>query len=379
MKRDMEGAGGSVRVMTVHAAKGLEAKVVFLPDTCGVPAASFDPAVFDIAETGSSPLLVWSPSKRDDPEPVERARASEREAAMREYRRLLYVALTRAEERLYLAGFFGSREPSDDCWNAMVERTFEAYPHEEVPAFWDGAETVRRFVAAGASGADGEIGRADEAGDQGRFPLAPDWLFKPVARMPSTEVLRPSRVAAGASRPGGARGDGYGLAYGSAVHELLQLLPARSPAERPEAGRAYLRARGQAFPAELHGRVLAEALAVIGHPALAPLFGEGARAEVALAGRLPAPDGTMRDLAAKVDRLVATPHAVIVADFKTGVPTPAVPLAYREQLALYRRLVEPLWPGRPVRALLVWTRGPAIVELDAQVLEADADAALSQA
>ncbi|MCX8256130.1 MAG: double-strand break repair helicase AddA, partial [Beijerinckiaceae bacterium] len=148
IKRDMEGQGGTVRVMTVHAAKGLEAKIVFLPDTCAVPTARLDPPVFDLAAEGAPPLIAWSPRSGDDPAPIAEARKRQREASMREYRRLLYVAMTRAEERLYLAAFYNIHKPPEDCWSAMAETVFgEA---ETVAAFWDEAEVVRRIHRPGA-------------------------------------------------------------------------------------------------------------------------------------------------------------------------------------------------------------------------------------
>ena len=113
IKRDMEAAGDAVRVMTVHAAKGLEAKIVFLPDTCGAPTGRHDPRIFALTENedADDASLVWSPKMDADPAPVARARDKLREAARNEHRRLLYVALTRAEERLYIAGFVGERGP----------------------------------------------------------------------------------------------------------------------------------------------------------------------------------------------------------------------------------------------------------------------------
>ncbi len=375
IKRDMENAADAVRVMTVHAAKGLEAKIVFLPDTCSVPAPSLDPVVFDLAaeEEGAAPVLAWSPRKGDDPSAVAEAREARRRATMREYRRLLYVAMTRAEERLYLSGFFRAKEPPGDCWDAMIRAAFEVAPDgatiEHVPAFWEGTDTVMRLTTAGES----EPAAAPKvAMEQALLDLAPPWLAAPAPDEASPGPrLRPSRLgggAASAERREGAR-------FGTVVHELLQHLPDIAPAQREAAGHAYLAAR--TFPTERRKPALAAALGVLALPELASLFAPGSRAEVAVSGRLQRAGGGERIVDGTVDRLAVTADGVVVADFKTGAVPDETPQRYVEQLALYRRVLQPLWPGRPVHALLVWTHGPMLVRLDPEALDMAADAALA--
>ena len=111
IKRDMEAAGNAVRVMTVHAAKGLEAKIVILPDTCGVPSGRHDPKLFrlDPEAAGGTQAILWSPRADADAGPVAAARDAVRQRAIEEHNRLLYVAMTRAEERLYVAGYCGEK------------------------------------------------------------------------------------------------------------------------------------------------------------------------------------------------------------------------------------------------------------------------------
>ncbi len=358
IKRDMEGPGDAVRVMTVHAAKGLEAKVVFMPDTCAVPDARLDATVFDLdAGTGKPPLLVWSPHKADDPEEVARSREAERKAKMNEYRRLLYVALTRAEERLYLAGFYNVRLPPDDCWGQMIDRAFREA--ETAPAPWDANETVLRIVQPGSAGPGDTLGLPCATGEQGALSCGPPWLFQPIARLAAeSTALRPSRRAIAPTAERRAA-----LAYGDMLHLLLQHLPSQPVAQRAEKARAFLAARPGSLPQSRHEALIAEALAVIALPELAPLFSGEARAEVAVVGRLPRPDGTHYEVSGKVDRLVVLPDRVIAADFKSGEPKPDVPDDYRRQIALYRKVLAPLWPGKRLAMLLVWTRTPSVVEL----------------
>ena len=115
VKRDLEAVQNAVRVMTVHAAKGLEAKIVFLPDTCGAPSGKHDPSLFTLTSKDRS-LLIWSRGKDSDPQEVAIAREAYRLAECAEHQRLLYVALTRAEERLYISGFHGRNGPAEGCW-----------------------------------------------------------------------------------------------------------------------------------------------------------------------------------------------------------------------------------------------------------------------
>src|SRR5882672_9987022 len=98
----MERGRDEVRVMTVHGAKGLEADIVILPDTTSVPRASMDASLL---YTEHGPL--YPSAKQDAPQPVLAAKQAAEERVLEEHRRLLYVALTRARDRLYVCGFEG--------------------------------------------------------------------------------------------------------------------------------------------------------------------------------------------------------------------------------------------------------------------------------
>ncbi|WP_395665531.1 3'-5' exonuclease [Methylocella sp.] len=191
VKRDMEAGGDAARVMTVHAAKGLEAKIVFLPDACNGLSAQHDPKIFALEERhlGRRPVL-WSPRRAEDCAEAALARARARELAEDEYRRLLYVALTRAEERLYIAGFHGAKDPPALSWARMIEATLGADGRfEEAEAFWSADEKVLRLVVeAEALGA----GRTAPAAPSGRVPTG--W------RKSSRRRKRPRRRSAPRAR-----------------------------------------------------------------------------------------------------------------------------------------------------------------------------------
>ncbi|MGP8231168.1 MAG: double-strand break repair helicase AddA [Methylovirgula sp.] len=369
IKRDMESAANAVRVMTIHAAKGLEAKVVFLPDTCGAPSGRHD-AKLHVLDGGkpNTKVLAWSPRQGDDPEAVGRARQAARDAAEDEHRRLLYVAMTRAEERLYISGFYNKTEPNERAWGRMIAAVRDD-KFVEVPADWNKNETIWRYAAPGT------IERiVAEASPAAAAEIAlPDWLTKPAPREAAPlPPLRPSNaLAAGEPEvppPNAQRR--AALQRGRLVHILLQYLPEVEAGQRRAAAEAFLHLRAPDFPGAKE--LIDTVLGVIEAPALAALFGPRARAEVAVAGTVTLPNGATRDVLGQIDRIAESEDEVILADYKTGAPmaAAATPDSYLAQMALYRALLAPLWPGKSLRCLLIWTSGPETVELSAAQLDA---------
>ncbi len=371
IKRDMETGSDCVRVMTIHAAKGLEAKIVFLPDTCGVPSGRHDNKIH-VLEGGGAPVLAWSSRKDADPQAVAAARQKARAEAEDEHRRLLYVAMTRAEERLYIGGYRGSTEPNGLAWSQMIGASlgenFVAFP-----AFWDQSETIRRWLAPGKLAAGIAAGR-ERAAEHVDLPAF-------LTRAPPREAmppppLKPSSALAAADAIEPQSADTLpraALERGRLMHVLLQHLPDVAPDARRDAARVFLAARADELDADARDALIGEALAVLETPSLADLFGPRARAEVAVVGHIAGPQA--RAISGQIDRIVETEGEVIVADFKTGAPctATAMPAAYLVQMALYRAVLAPLWPGKRLRMLIIFTAGPTVVELG----EAQMDAALA--
>ena len=369
IKRDMEAAGQCVRVLTVHAAKGLEGKIVLLPDTCSAPGSRFDPKIFELGED-HAPLLAWSPRAEADCGPLALRRASARDDNAEEYRRLLYVALTRAEERLYIMGFHGARKPDADCWYEMVKKCMQARM-EDAPALWaPEEETVLRCVHGGAL-----VQAPHEETPPASAPQKPLWLTlaAPHERAP-TQPVRPSSALAAADHF--ALSDAaqtlraHAMQAGRMVHELLQHLADVAPETRESAAQIYVTRRGARLPHEVQAGVGRQALAVLGDPRLAALFGPGSRAEVSLAGTIQV-NGREAPIVGQIDRLAETDTHVLIADFKTGAPpTGPMPASYAVQLSLYRAAIQQLYPDRDVQAYLIWTEGPRIEALSEEMAQA---------
>ena len=372
----MEQADDAVRVMTVHGAKGLEAKIVFLPDTCATPFRSKPPALFEIADpafAGAPPFLAWSARRDDDPPAVAAARAAAMAAAADEHRRLLYVALTRAQERLYIAGFAGTKETPDDCWHKMIEASL-GRDMESFPAPWPGRDMVKRRAENWPPGGEAPVEPA-----QADFFTSEDFLFSPAPpERVADPPLRPSHALAAAGQP---ESDNLparpfalapqGLIAGRLMHRLLQHLPDTAPARRLQAASRFLEARGAGLSADNRQRLARAALEVIDDPRLSALFGPGSRAEAAIAGTLARESGAPLAVSGQIDRLAVTGDEVLIADFKTGAPPGggAAPAPYVAQLALYRAVMATIHPGLPIRAFLIWTSGPEVVEIAPEALD----------
>jgi ATP-dependent helicase/nuclease subunit A len=365
VKRDMEASGDSVRVMTIHAAKGLEAGIVFLPDTCGAPSGRHDSKLFalDAARPGEPPLVVWSPREASDPPDVAGARAAAREAAAGEHRRLLYVAMTRAAERLVISGFQGPRGRAKDCWYDMARAGLDGVM-ASASAPWSKDEKIWRL---------GEAGRLSESAPaearQGSDP-PPPWLRVRAAPERAPPPLRPSRAAPAPLAGDGDARRGSRREAGRLNHSLLQYLPEIARDLRLDAARRFIARRGAGLSADEQAAALERALAVIDDPRLAPLFGPNSRAEAAVAANLARPGSAPTPFVGRIDRIAIGEENVLIADFKSGAqPGKSVPAAYVAQLALYRAALTPLYPKLRVQAYIVWLDGPDIVEIEPDRLD----------
>jgi ATP-dependent helicase/nuclease subunit A len=204
----------------------------------------------------------------------------------------------------------------------------------------------------------------------------PDWLAQKVVAEPEPlPPIRPSSALGAADRMMRA-GDGpyapEARLRGTIVHALLERLPSLPPEKRGAMATAYVKARAPRLAAGLRETFVSHALSVLQHTALVPLFGAGSRAEAPLAGRIATAEGELL-VSGQIDRLAVLEDEVLVADFKTTARPPREgeppPQSYVTQLALYRLLLQEIYPEKRVRAFLVWTAGPVVHELGNAELE----------
>ena len=351
IKRDLAAPEREVRVMTVHGAKGLQAPVVVLPDTTAGPRGG-SARMFDLAG-----VPVWSPRKDTDTPELSAQRAIADAKVEEEHRRLLYVALTRAQDRLIIAGNWhgGGKEGfNKKSWYALCADAMDAF----VPG---GADEVRRHGVPGpAMGVKGA-----GSGKEGQVPdwaLRPPPVDTPARRLsaPTSLLSRQTPVLA----PFGVRREAQ-MKRGRLIHSLLQYLPELPEAMREAAGRTFLERDAELDDAR-RAEMLAAAMGVLADPAMADVFVPGGRAEAAVIGtseELP-PDVVING---RVDRLVVTPERVLVIDFKTDQPAPetvsGVADTYLAQMAAYWAVLRQAYRGRDVVAALCWTDGPKLMVL----------------
>ena len=379
VKRDMDVAREEVRVMTVHGAKGLEAPIVILADTTTRPAGPRDPRLLALPRArvapGTPDCLVWAGTMATDVDPIGEARERARAAAIDEYRRLLYVGMTRTAEHLVVCGAQGLNGKPKNCWYDLVR---DSLWEEAIEGPADhGVGAVRRWIKTPAAERAGEPAEASE-------PVIeiPAWLGRAApAEAPSARMVSPSSALEG-GRMATQRGNNgvaqrQALARGRIVHRLLQGLPDVPADRRIIAARRHL-AGAEGFTEAEREAMIAEAMALFEDPVFGPLFAPGTRAEIPIVGRLARAGKTTLAVSGQIDRLAVAPDAILIADYKTDRPAPQrpedVPKSYVTQLALYRAVLRRLYPDKKLRAALVWTEIPALVELPADVLDAALDA-----
>jgi len=364
LKREQAGAGGVVRVMTVHGSKGLQAPIVILADATGDPDAS-PTRDLTLAERvpGGATRSVPLPdlSKEHKLGPVGLAEAAAKAEERQEHWRLLYVATTRAEEALFIGGALGRREtePAADSWYARLSPLMWGAENDD--PIWGGRRQMGELAQVAPSRQQGELA----------IPFVPPgWAVRPIGDEPRPpRPLAPSAAGddLGADPPLPPGEASFAARRGTLIHRLIERLPAMPHEARAAQGAAWLARQAGDLSAEARGEMLERTLAVLAEPAFAELFGPDALPEVPLAALV---DGQV--ISGTADRLLVTPERVLVADFKTARRPPAsgaaIPLSTRRQMAAYVAALGAIYPGRRIEAAVLYTQVPVLFVLTPELL-----------
>ncbi|MCH8081170.1 MAG: double-strand break repair helicase AddA [Proteobacteria bacterium] len=357
IKRDMERGKNEVRIMTIHGAKGLEAPVVYLPDTFKVARKRRTdlleiPPRFQVPGGGEY-LLVWARAKEMHAGPCKIAREVFLDEERAEHNRLLYVALTRAEDRLYICGWTGISTPKDATWYGCIREALEDL--EGVEKIDTGGELALLRLESPQTARP----KPDDKKMPGRAEAIslPAWATSaPKKEAGMGTLVRPSRqheqeIAFSLAHNGEAE---RARARGNIIHKLLEVLPGLPAEKREGSARAYLAQKDKALTRKQQDDIWNKVKGVLEHPEYSFIFGPGSRGEVALAGTI---EGNF--ISAQIDRLVVEKDRITLVDYKSDRRVPetvaAAPREYLQQIGLYRELLKDLYPGREIRAALLWT------------------------
>ena len=361
VQRDPGQPANEVRVMTVHGAKGLEAPVVILAD-----------ATADLARLGRAPLTVdvpldgvvaplLRPKKDERRPPFEEIIVKDEQRDLEEHWRLLYVALTRAADRLIVSGVRpkGRKDGADprppNCWHRIVEQAM-------TPIAAPGIGHVMLDYGCGEQPA----ARRTKSKTEVPAAVVPAWAQRPAppeARPP--RPLAPSAIGVDdEAAPPPSEAMRAAALRGTLIHRLLERLVEVDRQRQRDVALDWLGRSAGVMDEVLRSDIADQVCRILSDPQLAPLFGPGSLGEAPLAATLA--DG--RVVAGTVDRLLVEEHRVSVLDFKTGrVPEreDRIPGAHRAQMEAYAEALRVIFPDREIRAALLYTGGPQLFEVGA--------------
>lgn len=371
VKREQDKGRDEMRIMTVHASKGLEAPIVFLVDDGSAPFnANHMPKLRLIEQPEPEPPLpIWLPDGSLSVALTEEDAARRRMLAEEEYRRLLYVGMTRAADRLIICGHRKKRD-IPDCWHKLVSAALSSDPVRCREAVFK----TRTEEWSGLVWTSGEPERALDFEDHEKttcqalsLPASLLTPLKPYPRLP--RPLSPSGAAAelegvGARPAPGSRLFGttekaaFAVQRGKAIHRLFQVLPDLAPSDRRAAAERYLQRAAPDWREDDRLQAINQVFSVLENPDFASLFAPTARAEANVMGTISA-NGRNFSVAGRIDRLSVTRDKVLIADFKTDRAPPKqvgdIAEAYVAQLAIYREILTPLYADRTVECRLIFT------------------------
>ncbi|MCH7806041.1 MAG: double-strand break repair helicase AddA [Proteobacteria bacterium] len=371
IKRDMERGKNEVRIMTIHGAKGLEAPVVYLPDTYKVARKRRTdlleiPPRFQV-QGGGENLLVWARAKEMHAGPCKIARDVFLDEERAEHNRLLYVALTRAEDRLYICGWTGKSTPKDPTWYGCIREALEDLEGVEK------IDTRGELALLRLESPQTARPKPDDKKMPGRAEAIslPAWASSAAKKEAGMGTLvRPSRqheqeIAFSLAHNGEAE---RARARGNIIHKLLEVLPGLPAEKREGSARAYLAQKDKALTRKQQDDIWNKVKGVLEHPQYSFIFGPGSRGEVALAGIV---EGNF--VSAQIDRLVVEKDRITLVDYKSDRRVPetvaAAPREYIQQVGLYRELLKDLYPGREIRAALLWTEDCTWMIVPGQIIK----------
>jgi ATP-dependent helicase/nuclease subunit A len=355
LKRVLDESSNLIRVMTVHGSKGLEAPIVILPDTLREPKEPSD----ELVELEPN-KIVWKSSKENNPEHIRQTLTQLKAKNDDEERRLLYVAMTRAENWLIVAGA-GKIKKDSECWYRLVEDGMRA-SHAAEQAFPSG------LGGRYAHGVWPDRTEKKQEETSKTHAQLPDWAQTSATATPEqAKFISPSDLGGAKALAGGpaARDEETAMRYGSQLHLLLEHLPNHSQDSWHEIATSLL-SSGELFAtsAELEP-LFREVSRVIKHNYDWPVFGSQSLAEVPFSGILPSLND--QPVHGIIDRLTVDDDLVRIIDFKSNEIVPQTPETVPEgvlrQMGAYLEVCNAIYPNKEIEIAVLWTRTATLMPL----------------
>ena len=335
-------ASNEIRIMTVHGAKGLEAPVIVMPDTLKQrkPNPLTYPLTYSPTYLLGGDMPIYAPAEGSRLDAIIEAKEKIKNQQRDEDNRLLYVALTRAEDGLLVAGFEQSRK-----------REYEGSWYEKI------ATAAAKIDPIKLRGQDRQAIKTPEekSPEADRYP---QWIHQtPAPEDAQYTTLSPSQQPSGKSPMG--EGRQKAMLRGTLIHRLLEILPGLDDeAQTRAAGRIIAPLVPQEFSQSEANAAIAEAQNLMQSDALNPIFSKHGRAEVPITGEV-----NGQNFQGIIDRLVIEEERITIIDFKSGKPpenNADIPESYQQQMEIYSQIIRQIWPERSVRAALVFTENASI-------------------
>jgi len=363
-----------VHIMTVHGAKGLEAPIVFLPDTTGIPADNLHSRPKFLWPQGDRNIPLWVPRADLESKDFTRERELVEIERDREFRRLLYVAMTRSADRLYVYGSQGNRDLRKKSWYSLIKSGLENNLKDAIELIGDGEEKIIQFKKK-------QEVRAVNDGvkniEKVKLVGIPEWarskakIDETLAERFKASEYQGSKVDYVAKSPLHDKDDRYFAKLGTIVHDLLEILPVLDVSEREKAARQYLAKPAWGLETKDQENTLKQVIAVLDDPKFLNIFGVNSRPEVAINGFIEK-QGKKQGFSAFIDRLVVNDNNVTIIDYKNSRKVPEdiseVPLKYIVQLAVYKMAVKDIYPNKKIKCALLYTRKAKLIPLPATSL-----------
>ena len=356
VKRDFEqGVRDEVRVMTVHGSKGLQAPIVILPDTIRTP--NNKPDRFLKTEED----FLWSPPQASETPFARDLKSKARAKRMEEYWRLLYVAMTRAEDRLYVCGWEGKKSSDPLNWYSVVEKCLQ-----EVGGFDEEKEVWRYETDQNI-----EVPFEGKTSQKEDITPSPHWLRENVQPEDDPFVwVNPSTAEAesGEIHESSDRSSDYAAHRGTLIHKLLEILP-QYEGNKEEFLDSFLNQLIHNLSQDNVEELKSHVLKILQSETFKSISGSNSWVEVPVVGKL---DGQY--ISGQIDRLVEGENHILIVDYKTNQHVPSilaeVPKAYLKQMEIYAQLLAPLYSGKTIETALFWTETCELMKLDSEVEKA---------